>query len=252
MLVQRTSARVGSRGESPGGTYYSGVAPRLLLAHPEPFFRECLAESLGRHPALEVAATTGDERDATALAAERRVSLVVTESALDAGSGLSLARRLRDTVPVVILTPGDEVHVLMAAVQAGAAGCISHSSGLDRLAQALADATPGRFVVDPDRLGDTLRKLVGAPPGGAQRRSRLDALSAREREVLAGVAEGLDNDAIAGRLYLSPNTVRTHVGNILKKLAVHSRAEAARVALREGARGESQVLHVEGPDLTAG
>lgn len=224
---------------------------RLLLAHPEPFFRECLAESLAAQRGLDVAGSTGDERDAAALATERRVSIVLTEATLDAGSGLSLARRLRDSVPVVLLTPGDEAHVLMAAVQAGAAGVVSHSSGLDRLAQTLADAIPGRFVVDPDRLGDVLRKLAGSPPGAAQRRSRLDVLSGREKEVLAGVAEGLDNDAIALRLYLSPNTVRTHVGNILKKLGVHSRAEAARVALRAGVR-ETQVLHVEGPDLTAG
>jgi NarL family two-component system response regulator LiaR len=227
------------------------VTSRLLLAHPEPFFRECLAGAIAAHPDLEVAAVTGDEKEAASLARERAADLVVAESVLDAGSGLSLARRVRGAAPVVILTPGPEAQVLMAAVQAGAVGCVSHESGLARLLSLLAGSRPGRFVLDPDRLHETLKRVAGAGAGGGERPSRLDVLSAREREVLSGLAAGLDNDAIADRLYLSPNTVRTHVGNILKKLGVHSRAEAARLALREESRADTHVLHVEGPDLSA-
>jgi DNA-binding NarL/FixJ family response regulator len=75
-------------------------------------------------------------------------------------------------------------------------------------------------------------------------------LTAREREVLRLLARGLDNQAIAARLQLSTHTARTHVGNILRKLGVHSRADAARIALsQERGDGDTQVLQIRGPEL---
>lgn len=220
------------------------------MAHPEAFFRECLAGAFAADGEAEVAGATGDETEAAALAAELAPDVVLTAAALERGSGLSLARRVGGATPVVVLTAGDEADVLMPAVQAGASGCLAHASGLERVIALVRTARPGRFVVDPDRLHHALRKIAGAGASRARASSRLEGLSAREREVLTLVAQGLDNDAIGGHLYLSANTVRTHVGNILKKLGVHSRAEAARVAIRAGlTTPDVHVVRISGPDL---
>lgn len=243
-----TSGGGGERGDGRA-SYYIGVTLRLLVAHPEAFFRECLAGAFAAGD-VEVVGTTGDESEAAGLAAELVPDVVVTAAVLGRGSGLSLARRVGNAAPVVVLTPGDEADLLMAAAQAGAAGCLAHASGLERVVALVGDARAGRFVVDPDRLHHALRKIAGAGASRARASSRLEGLSAREREVLTLVAQGLDNDAIASHLYLSANTVRTHVGNILKKLGVHSRAEAARVAIRAGATTpDVHVVRISGPDL---
>jgi DNA-binding NarL/FixJ family response regulator len=227
------------------------VTLSLLLAHPEAFFRECLAGAFAAGDGAEVVGATGDESEAAVLTADLVPDVVVTAAVLDRGSGLSLARRIGSTTPVVVLTPGDEADVLMAAAQAGASGCLAHASGLERVVALVRSARPGRFVVDPDRLHHALRKIAGAGASRARASSRLEGLSAREKEVLTLVAQGLDNDAIASHLYLSANTVRTHVGNILKKLGVHSRAEAARVAIRAGATTpDVHMVRLSGPDLT--
>jgi DNA-binding NarL/FixJ family response regulator len=98
------------------------------------------------------------------------------------------------------------------------------------------------------RLGAALRRAASGAPAGEVTADPTN-LTLREREILALLSEGLDNDAIATRLHLSAHTVRTHVANILRKLGVRSRAEAARVALRAGAEAEVSVLRIMGPPL---
>jgi DNA-binding NarL/FixJ family response regulator len=133
---------------------------------------------------------------------------------------------------------------------AGAAGCISHDIGVGDLCALIADAGDGRFVVNPERLGDALRRAASSAGAASQATGDPTALTRREREILVLLSEGLDNGAIAGRLHLSAHTVRTHVANILRKLGVRSRAEAARVALRAGAAdAEVSVLRIKGPPL---
>jgi DNA-binding NarL/FixJ family response regulator len=112
------------------------------------------------------------------------------------------------------------------------------------------DASTGRFAVDPDRLGEALRRAARGAAAEQGQSAALAGLSAREREILGLLTEGLDNRAIAAHLHLSSHTVRTHVTNIMRKLGVGSRAEAARLALRAGSGGASvSVIRIEGPSL---
>lgn len=231
--------------------YYTGVAVRVLIVDPQPFFCESLAQALGAHPRLGVVGWTTDELEAVRLARLLGPGVVLTEVALEAGSGLSLARRLREACRVVVLTRGHEGDVLLDAAGAGALGCLSHEVGLEELPALVERAAEGRFAVAEGRLHEALKRAGQRRGDPGERPASLAHLSPREREVLELLARGFDNEAIAGALYLSVHTVRTHVGNIMRKLGVHSRAGAARLALASG-EGQARILRLRGPDLGEG
>jgi DNA-binding NarL/FixJ family response regulator len=238
------------RNHGNGDSYYSNVTVRVLVVDPQPFFCQALTIALGGNPEVEVIGWTTDEVDAERMAAERAPDVVLTEIELAGGSGLSLARRLINGTRTVIVTRGHEGDVLLDAVAAGTVGCLGHDMEVDDLAEHLVRAAKGRFVLEEDRLHATLKRASAARAQKGVGSHKLALLTGREREVLSLLARGLDNQAIANQLYLSAHTARTHVGNILRKLGVHSRADAARMALRETqAEGETHVLRIWGPDL---
>jgi DNA-binding NarL/FixJ family response regulator len=229
--------------------YYIGVPVSVLLVDPQPFFCESLARALDPSVAA-VVASTGDEREAVELAERDDPDVVLTELELSGGSGFSLIKHLSDRARVVVLTRRPEGDVLFDAVEAGAHGVLGHGTGLRRLEAVLARVHEHSWVADPGRLRDALRRARGqaAQRGGSE--GRVARLTVREREVLQLLARGLTREEIADALYLSAHTVRTHLGNILKKLEVHSQAEAARVALRAGlAASDVHVVRLSGPDL---
>lgn len=221
---------------------------RILIVDPQPFFCASLAHALHEAVGIETVGWATDEVEAARLSEEREPDVVLTEIGLASGSGLSLVRRLRDSSRVVVLTRLDPGVVLLDAVNAGAEGCVGHGSGVASLREALS--SPDGFVVDPLTLGSILRRAASVSEERSSGASRVRLLTTREQEVLRLVAEGLDNAAIGARLYLSPDTVRTHLNKIFRKLDVHSRAEAARVALREGiGPDDADVLQIFGPEL---
>jgi DNA-binding NarL/FixJ family response regulator len=228
--------------------YDTSMAFRLLLVDPQPFFCEALSTALDGIDGVEVLGSATDELEAERMASALSPDVVLTEVELAAGSGLSLARRLGDRARTVILTRRPEGEVLLDAVSAGAMGCLSHETDPPSLAESVRRAAEGRFVLDHDRLHVTLKRAsqAHASPAGSP---RLAALTSREREILQLLARGLDNRAIAEQLHLSAHTARTHVGNILRKLGVHSRAEAARLALQGDQESDAHVLRIRGPDL---
>lgn len=229
--------------------YYTNVTVRVLVVDPQPFFCEALRAALDHADGIEVIGCLGDELEAERMTTDLAPDVVLTEIELAGGSGLSLSRRLGDRSRTVILTRRHEGDVLLDAVSAGAMGCLGHDCDPTELAGALQRVADGRFVIDERRLHGTLKRasLARAQIGGSP---KLAALTAREREILQLLARGLDNQAIAKQLHLSTHTARTHVGNILRKLGVHSRAEAARLALKEGhADADAHVLRIRGPEL---
>ena len=221
---------------------------RVLIVDPQPFFCEALSTALAATDGVEVVGCATDELEADRMASELSPDVVLTEVELAAGSGLSLTRRLGGRARTVILTRRPEGEVLLDAVSAGALGCLGHDAIPAALAESVHRAAEGRFVLDHDHLHATLKRASQArasQPGSP----RLAALTSREREILQLLARGLDNQAIAEQLHLSSHTARTHVGNILRKLGVHSRAEAARLALRDEQGSDAHVLRIRGPDL---
>jgi DNA-binding NarL/FixJ family response regulator len=235
------------------GDYDTNVSVKLLLVDPQPFFCEALAAALEGSDPIEVVGWTTDELEADELASRRGADVVLTEVELADGSGLSLNRRLAGGPAVIVLTRGHEGDFLLDAVAAGAIGCLSHDLEPEELARHVLRAAEGQFAIDHGRLLDELRRASAARSQKGAGSPKLAMLTAREREVLTLLARGLDNQAIARQLHLSSHTARTHVGNILRKLGVHSRADAARIALREGQpEGDTDVLRIRGPDLGAG
>jgi DNA-binding NarL/FixJ family response regulator len=230
--------------------YDTSVTVRVLIVDPQPFFCESLVVALDGDPDIEVVGWATDELQADRLTSQRSPDVVLTEVELAGGSGLSLARRIADRSRTIILTRGHEGDVLLEAVEAGAVGCLSHDLELEGLTSHLGRVAEGRFAMDPDRLFGSLKRASALHAKRGSGPPRLALLTPREREVVALLARGFDNHAIARRLHLSTHTARTHVGNILRKLEVHSRADAARIALRETqSEGDTDVLRIRGPDL---
>src|SRR5262245_54344802 len=224
------------------------MPPSVLIVDPEPFFSEALSHALSGSD-LEVVGVTSDEHQATELVERRTPDIVLTELLLRNGSGLNLAKRVAGASATVLLTRRSEGEGLLDAIAAGADGCLSHSVSLERLRSLLPTVRPGRFIVDADRLRPALEH-VAASVDADPRRAGSDALTLREREILRLVASGLGDREIASALYISPNTVRTHVARILKKFGAHSRAEATRAYLKsQQEERSSRVLHIQGPDL---
>jgi DNA-binding NarL/FixJ family response regulator len=225
------------------------MSVRVLVVDPQPFFSESLARALEEDDRLEVVGWTADPGEARRLVSTLGPDVVLCDLELATPATLGPLDRSDDEPKVIVLTRGHEGDALLPVAAAGAAGCISHEIGVGDLRTLIAHAGAGRFVVNPERLGDALRRAASGPVPVSEVNADPIDLTLREREILDLLSEGLDNGAIAARLHLSAHTVRTHVANILRKLGVGSRAEAARIALRAGAEAEVSVLRIIGPPL---
>ena len=220
----------------------------VLLVDPQPFFCESVATAM-RPLGVDIE-WTSDEKAAERLVEERSPDYVLTELQLADGSGFNLTRSIADRARAIVLTRRPEGEVLFDALEAGAAGVIGHATGLSALGEILTGSEGRSWICDEGRLRDSLRLARDNATQRGGTVGRLARLTVREREVLQLLARGMSRDEIARSLYLSEHTVRTHLGNVLKKLKVHSQAEAARVALRGGlAASEVHVVRIAGPDL---
>jgi DNA-binding NarL/FixJ family response regulator len=203
----------------------------LLILHPSLLLCESLSEALGngdttgiRHAqSLPGALDELSSRSATLTLAGREAA------AEDVGT---YVRTLLEngSESVVVLAPTVDEGDMLTALDAGALGYVGRDQPLDRLVFDVRGALRGEACLPRDKLAPVLRLLIDRNRVEQERASRLGRLSKREREVLELLAAGLNNDDIAGQLFLSRATVRTHVQNILGKLEVHSRMEAVAVA----------------------
>ncbi len=145
-------------------------------------------------------------------------------------------RRLRSRV--LVLGPDDDLGAVGAAMQQGAQGYLSREIGPDGLVRAVRAAVRGELPIPRHAVADViahLRRLAEGVPDLAAARARMAALSDREREVVDLIASGAGNREIAERLVISQFTVKRHVQNILRKLGLHTRAEAASLAMAASA-----------------
>jgi DNA-binding NarL/FixJ family response regulator len=187
-------------------------------------------ELLLRAEGLRVAGVAGEVDEARALLERRRYDVVLSDVRLGANSSLELMAELlrRDADAAIVLYTGytDPDSGLSEAVRLGARGFVLKTSGAQRLIEALRSVAAGGTYVDPDLAGALAE---GAGPPDAVR------LSPREHELLCLLAEGLSGQAIAERLFLSPETVRTHIRNAMTKLGAKTRVRA--VAMMVQSRG---------------
>jgi DNA-binding NarL/FixJ family response regulator len=214
---------------------------RILLAEGKSLVREALRVALQRNAGLFLVAEAGDGRTAVAEAERKRPDLALLDIDLPDFSGVRATEMIRSRVPtrVLLLGDGEDLHMLIKAVNAGASGYMSRSRPLGELIEATTAIHRGEMVVPPALLEPLVRNLLSRAREQDEVTRLRSRLSRRESEVLALVARSADNQEIARTLAISPQTARTHVQNILTKLGVHSRLQAAAFAIRAGLMDES-------------
>ncbi len=204
---------------------------RVLVVDDHQVLADSLVRVLGAEPDVEPVGVAPTLAQAMAMVSEHRPDVVLLDHALPDGEGAAAVRPLLDAHPglhVVMLTASTSDRVLGAAMEAGAAGFISKSSGLDELVGAVRAAARGDAVVSPQLLGRLLARMRRDSQGVGH------DLTDREREILGMLAQGLTNVAISEQLFLSVHTVRNHIANLSAKLGAHSKLEALAIAVREG------------------
>ena len=206
------------------------MAVRVLLADDHQLMREGTAALLGADERIEVVGLARDGREALALAERRAPDVVLLDLNMPVLGGLEACARLREGggPEVLMLTVSDEEPDLYAALRVGAAGYLTKDVPPAELIEAVLAVARGEPRIAPAMASRMLAELGRgtAPP------DPLAALSDRERDVLALLAEGLRNREIAERLVISEATVKTHVRHVLEKLRFRNRAEAAAFAAR--------------------
>jgi NarL family two-component system response regulator LiaR len=183
---------------------------------------------------FEVVGDVGSGAEAVLLVADLAPDVVLMDLVMPEMDGVKATRLVKQRSPrsqVIVLTSYHEDEQIFPAVRAGALSYLLKGVGLDELTEAVRKAARGEAVLHPRVAARLVQELHGAPRESA---ALYEALSAREREVLQLIASGLHNAEIAERLVISERTVKSHVNNILAKLHVADRTQAAIYAWRSG------------------
>jgi DNA-binding NarL/FixJ family response regulator len=195
----------------------------VLIVDDHPVVRQGLRALLEVQDDMTVAGETGDGPAAISLAESLRPDIVLLDLKLPGMDGVAVLRPLRAAgLRVLVLTSATEPSAAAAAVRAGAAGVVYKDIDPAALIRAIRSVHDGNMLLAPGAVGSLVRG------------SRADTLTAREREVLAGIADGKSNREIARLLRVSEKTVKAHVSAVLAKLGVQDRTQAAVYAVRHG------------------
>ena len=196
-------------------------------------FRRGLIMLLGEEPGIEVVGDAADGIAATDLAVLTAPDVILLDVRMPRRTGVEACVAIKEAVPaakIIMLTVSDEEADLYESVKNGAAGYLLKDSSIEEVAQAVRVVNEGQSLISPSmavKLIDEFKQMSKPErPGPALR------LTERELEVLRMVAKGLNNREVAKELFISENTVKNHVRNILDKLQMHSRVEAAMFAVR--------------------
>ncbi|CCH21656.1 response regulator [Micromonospora lupini] len=214
----------------------TAAAIRVLIADDQALVRAGFAMIIGSREDLEVVGEAGDGLEAVALAGRLRPDVILMDVRMPRLDGIEATRRLvaaGQPARIIMLTTFDLDEPVFAALRAGASGFLLKDIRPDELATAVRVVARGEALLAPTVTRRLLDRFASELPGGTPPPT-LDALSAREIEVLTLVARALSNDEIAERLVLSRATVKTHLSAILLKLGLRDRVQAAVLAYECG------------------
>lgn len=214
---------------------------RILLVDDHTLFRVGL-QGLLAHRGIEVVAAVGDGREGLRLADELKPDVVLLDMRMPELNGIEMLRELRHRgfdKPIVMLTTSTEERDLVESLRSGAQGYLLKDMEPDELVLALRDIVKGKTVVAPD-LAPVLARVVQGERLEPPANSPFAELTPREHEILCLLAEGQSNKVIARNLGISDGTVKLHVKAILRKLGIHSRVEAAVIAVEQGLRDNAR------------
>ncbi|MGH3653182.1 response regulator [Glutamicibacter sp.] len=181
---------------------------------------------------LEVVGEAADGRSAISMARALSPDVILMDLRMPLLDGIEATKALHRTCRVVVLTTFDDDQYLFGALQAGAHGFLLKSAEPQAIIMGVRAAARGESVLDPQVTARILARALAPEPGTAV---LPDDLTGREREVLDGLAEGLSNPQLAARLGIGQSTVKTHVSQVLAKLGVSTRLQAAKIAYAAGA-----------------
>lgn len=217
---------------------------QVLLVDDHPLFRSGVRSLLQRNPRFAVVGEASDGVDGVKRAMQFKPDVVLLDLHMPGMSGVETLQLILQGWPeavVIMLTVSEEAEDLATALQAGARGYLIKNIDADYLVRAIERAAAGESVLAESMTGKLMAQLqkqreprAPAPP------SELDKLTPREREILACLARGESNKLIARVLDLAESTVKIHVQNILKKLGLSSRVQAAVFAVEQGLSGHSE------------
>jgi DNA-binding NarL/FixJ family response regulator len=233
-----------------GGGPSSGEASQDASPHAEPIrtmivddhalFRRGLEMVLEGEPDIDLVGQASDGTEAVEKAAESLPDIVLMDIRMPRSNGIEACRAVKEAAPsakIVILTISDEEEDLFEAIRSGASGYLLKDIPLDELAEAVRAVHDGQSLINPSMAGRLLNEFATLARRDAEEEPAKHApapkLTEREMEVLRLVARGMNNRDIAKELFISENTVKNHVRNILEKLQIHSRMEAVMIAVRE-------------------
>jgi DNA-binding NarL/FixJ family response regulator len=211
----------------------------VAISDDHPVVRQGLRSFLDAQ-GFEVVGEASDGAEAVALVERSRPDVLLTDVVMPGIDGIEAIRRLRaagSTVGILVLTSFSGAEQVIPAIQAGADGYLLKDAGPAALDGAIRAVHRGEPLLAPEAAAVVMAKVAGeastgpAPPPD---HPDLDRLTAREREVLAGLGRGLSNRQLAAELFVSEKTVKTHVSNVLAKLRLADRTQAALYAVRVG------------------
>jgi DNA-binding NarL/FixJ family response regulator len=206
---------------------------RVLLVDDHQLLSESLAKILSLEPDIQVVGIAGTVADAKAIARER-LDVVLMDYRLPDGTGAEAARAIKARWPgarIVMLTALNDDETILESIQAGADGYLTKDRAVNDVVSAVRAANAGETLL-PRSVIVGIAQRVAAARDRAQDRRQIEPLTPRELDVLRALTEGLSTPEICERLFIAPNTLRTHVQNIMGKLRVHSKLEAVAFALR--------------------
>ena len=212
---------------------------RVLIVDDHALFRRGLEMVLAEEPDIELVGEASDGAEAVAKAGEALPDVILMDIRMPKSSGIETCRALKEVAPsakIVMLTISDEEEDLFEAIRAGASGYLLKDIPYDEVADVVRAVHGGQSLINPSMAAKLLTEFAAlAKRDGEERAQEVPApkLTDREMEVLRLVARGMNNRDIAKELFISENTVKNHVRNILEKLQIHSRMEAVMIAVRE-------------------
>jgi DNA-binding NarL/FixJ family response regulator len=210
---------------------------RVLIADDQALFRRGLHVVLGVEDGIEIVAEADNGEEAVARAEELAPDVVLMDVRMPRLGGIDATRRIRDLLPstrILMLTVSDEEDDLYEAIKAGANGYLLKEISVEEVAEAVRAVVAGQSLISPSMASKLLEEFNALARRAAQTEElAAPVLTGRELEVLKLVAQGMSNREVAAALFISENTVKNHVRNILEKLHLHSRMEAVMYAVRK-------------------
>jgi DNA-binding NarL/FixJ family response regulator len=206
---------------------------RVLFVEDHQLLADALAAMLSREPDMQVVGIAGTVADAKIMAREQ-LDVVLMDYRLPDGTGADATRAIKARWPaarIVMVTALTDDETLLESIQAGADGYLTKDRAAEDVVAAVRAAHAGDTLLPRSVILEIARRVAAARERGDERRV-VEPLTPRELEILRALTEGLSTPEICERLFIAPNTLRTHVQNIMGKLRVHSKLEAVAFALK--------------------